>query len=66
MYGFIRARGLKARSGVWREEAARMERGPKRAPGLVCEKHAGKGRQRAAEGRESGSADGRGKREVGK
>ena len=31
-YGFMPARGLKPLKGVWRAEAARMARGPKRAP----------------------------------
>jgi hypothetical protein len=33
VYGFRFARGLKPRKDVWREEPARMARGPKRAPG---------------------------------
>ena len=32
VYGFRPRRGLKPRKAVWREEAARMARGPKRAP----------------------------------
>ena len=33
VYGFMPARGEKARKGTWRAEAARIARGPKRAPG---------------------------------
>jgi hypothetical protein len=33
VYGLRPARGLKPRKEVWREEPARMARGPKRAPG---------------------------------
>ena len=35
VYGFMPARGLKPRKLVWRAEAARMARGPNRAP-LTC------------------------------
>lgn len=34
VYGLKPARVLKPRLAVWREDAARMARGPKRAPGL--------------------------------
>jgi hypothetical protein len=34
VYGLMFARWLKPRKEVWREEAARMARGPKRAPTL--------------------------------
>jgi hypothetical protein len=34
MYGFMPARALKPLKLVWRAEAARIARGPKRAPGM--------------------------------
>ena len=36
VYGLRPARGLKPRKEVWRALAARMARGPKRAPGEGC------------------------------
>ena len=35
LYGLIPARVLKAVPGIWRALAARMARGPKRAPGWI-------------------------------
>jgi hypothetical protein len=37
MYGFIPALALKPRKEVWRAEAARIARGPKRAPAMSIE-----------------------------